>query len=201
MNQQVAWPVNVDMEFVRRRVHALMEKLSEEFPQAAKFAGGEGYKDAAPSEDEMAQVRDRVFELVAADSSINEFADAQRSANASVVTQCVLDEIFGFGPLGPVLRDSTVCDIMVDGARSVFVRRQGGYERAAVFFENNDHLLLTIAKILRPMGLELCQGTPTLQAILPNGSWVIAALPPAASAQHNPILIVRANRSSEYPDY
>ncbi len=194
MTQQVAWPVTVDMGLIRKRVHAIMSKLSTEFPETERYLNSVCYRDEVPSEEVQDRIRARVFELVESDGHLEEFPDFQNRTSAGILTQYLLDEIFGFGPLGPVLRDPTVCDILVDGPDSVYVLRDGGYEKAAVFFENTEHLLLTMSKILRPLGCELTEETPTVQTLLPNGSWVVAALPPKSTPQHNPTFFIRAAR-------
>ena len=102
----------------------------------------------------------------------------KRPAQKGILLQNVLDEVFGFGPLGPLLRDPSVGDICVNSVTSVFVERHGRLEKTSVVFENDRHLRQTIDKIIQPLGRRLDDNSPMVDARLPNGSRVNATIPP-----------------------
>ncbi len=97
-----------------------------------------------------------------------------------ILLQNVLDEVFGFGPLGPLLRDPSVGDICVNGCSAVYVERHGRLEKTNIVFENERHLRQTIDKIIQPLGRRLDDNSPMVDARLPNGSRVNATIPPVS---------------------
>src|SRR5882672_4731518 len=92
----------------------------------------------------------------------------------------VLDEVFGFGPLEPLLRDKTVSDILVNTFEHVFVERHGKLERVPGAFEDNEHLLRVIDRIVSRVGRRIDDSSPMVDARLPDGSRVNAVIPPLA---------------------
>lgn len=124
------------------------------------------------SEDTQAQVRARIREIVNSDPA------PLTMMEKGILLQNVLDEVFGFGPLGPLLRDPSVGDICVNNVNSVFVERHGRLEKTNVVFENDRHLRQTIDKIIQPLGRRLDDNSPMVDARLPNGSRVNATIPP-----------------------
>lgn len=190
MTQTIAWPVLVDMELVRKREKLITGELIKEFDWLQTLIDG-NYKEF-PKCDEQENVRIRLEQLAKSDDIFAQLPMPARNMHETILIQTVLDELFGFGPLGPVLRDPSVRDIWVNGAENVVVEREGHFEKAAVHFENDDHLMLTIMKVLKPLGFELNHFNPAVQAVLPNGSLVIAALPPKGATQKGPMLILRA---------
>ena len=101
----------------------------------------------------------------------------------------VLDEVFGFGPLEPLLRDSTVSDILVNTFNHVFVERRGKLERVPAAFQDNQHLLRVIDRIVSGVGRRIDDSSPMVDARLPDGSRVNAVIPPLAV--DGPILSIR----------
>ncbi len=124
------------------------------------------------SEDTQAQVRARIREIVNSDPA------PLTMMEKGILLQNVLDEVFGFGPLGPLLRDPSVGDICVNGVNSIYVERHGRLEKTNVAFENDRHLRQTIDKIIQPLGRRLDDNSPMVDARLPNGSRVNATIPP-----------------------
>jgi pilus assembly protein CpaF len=96
---------------------------------------------------------------------------------ARVVTE-VRDEVFGLGPLEPLLEDSAVSDILVNSAHSVYVEKRGVLELTPVRFTDNAHLLRVIEKIVSRVGRRVDEGSPLVDARLPDGSRVNAVIPP-----------------------
>ncbi len=101
----------------------------------------------------------------------------------------VQDEIMGYGPLEPLLRDPTVNDILVNTARQIYVERRGVLERTSAIFQNNDHLMRIIQKIASSVGRRIDESSPMVDARLPDGSRVNAIIPPLAI--DGPILSIR----------
>jgi pilus assembly protein CpaF len=92
----------------------------------------------------------------------------------------LMDEIFGLGPLEQFLRDPTVGDILVNGANSVYIERQGRLELTSARFSDNEQLLLVIQRIANSIGRRIDEGYPMLDARLADGSRVNAIIPPLA---------------------
>ena len=92
----------------------------------------------------------------------------------------VLDEVFGLGPLEPLLQDSTISDILVNGHRQVYVERKGLLELTTVTFRDDQHLLRIIDKIVSQVGRRVDESTPMVDARLSDGSRVNAIIPPLA---------------------
>lgn len=92
----------------------------------------------------------------------------------------IRDELLGYGPLEPLLRDNSVGDILVNGYNKVYVERQGKLELTIVCFNDNAHLLKIIEKIASGVGRRIDESTPMVDARLPDGSRVNAIIPPLA---------------------
>ena len=101
----------------------------------------------------------------------------------------VVDEVFGFGPLEPLLRDPGVSDILVNTYTQVFVERNGILERAAAAFQDDAHLLRVIDRIVSGVGRRVDDSSPMVDARLPDGSRVNAIIPPLAV--DGPLLSIR----------
>jgi pilus assembly protein CpaF len=92
----------------------------------------------------------------------------------------VLDEVFGLGPLEPLLADNTISDILVNGHKQVYVERKGLLELTSVTFRDDQHLLRIIDKIVSQVGRRVDESTPMVDARLSDGSRVNAIIPPLA---------------------
>src|SRR5919107_547329 len=92
----------------------------------------------------------------------------------------VLDEVFGLGPLEPLLQDPSISDILVNGSRQVYVERKGLLELTSVTFRDDQHLLRIIDKIVSQVGRRVDESTPMVDARLADGSRVNAIIPPLA---------------------
>jgi len=110
------------------------------------------------------------------------------------VAQEVLDEVFGLGPLEPLLKDDTINDILVNTYANVYVERRGVLHRTSVTFKDNKHLLQIIDKIVSAVGRRVDESTPMVDARLKDGSRVNAIVPPLAI--DGPILSIRRFGSS-----
>jgi pilus assembly protein CpaF len=92
----------------------------------------------------------------------------------------VLDEIFGLGPLEPLLRDRTVSDILVTTPRLIYVERNGKLERTGIEFKDDAHLMRIIERVVSRVGRRIDESSPMVDARLPDGSRVNAVIPPLA---------------------
>ena len=92
----------------------------------------------------------------------------------------VLDEVFGLGPLEPLLADPTISDILVNGSKQVYVERRGLLELTNVTFRDDQHLLRIIDKIVSQVGRRVDESNPMVDARLADGSRVNAIIPPLA---------------------
>ena len=97
----------------------------------------------------------------------------------SLVLQ-IVDEIFGLGPLEPLLKDPEVSDILVNTAKQVYVERHGKLERTDVQFQDDRHLLQVIDRIVSSVGRRIDDSSPMVDARLPDGSRVNAIIKPLA---------------------
>jgi len=107
----------------------------------------------------------------------------------------IQNEVIGLGPLEPLMADPTVSDILVNNAKSVYVERRGRLERTNTVFDNDDHLLKIIEKIVTRVGRRIDESSPLVDARLPDGSRVNAIIPPLAL--DGPSMSIR--RFSEIP--
>ncbi|HEU5408915.1 MAG TPA: CpaF family protein [Nitrospira sp.] len=101
----------------------------------------------------------------------------------------VLDEVFGLGPLEPLLQDRTINDILVNSCRDVYVERSGLLERTNVSFKDDQHLMHIIDKIVTGVGRRVDESSPMVDARLPDGSRVNVIIPPLAI--DGPVLSIR----------
>ena len=92
----------------------------------------------------------------------------------------VLDEVFGLGPLEPLLQDPTISDILVNGYKEVYVERGGVLEETQIMFKDNSHLSHIIDKIVSAVGRRVDESSPMVDARLPDGSRVNVIIPPLA---------------------
>ncbi len=92
----------------------------------------------------------------------------------------VLDETFGLGPLELLLKDNTICDILINGPKNIYVERRGKMEKSHVEFRDNGHLLQIIDRIVSRVGRRVDEVCPMVDARLPDGSRFNAIIPPLA---------------------
>src|SRR5579872_2388156 len=115
---------------------------------------------------------------------VGEFARAERLAfNTSELEDLglsVVDEMVGLGPLEPLLKDDSIADILINGPFQVYVERRGELEIAPVRFRDNDHLLRIVNRIVAGVGRRVDESSPLVDARLPDGSRVNAAIGPVA---------------------
>jgi pilus assembly protein CpaF len=101
----------------------------------------------------------------------------------------LIDDVFGLGPIEPLLRDATISDILVNTYKDVFVERHGQIERVAAAFQDDKHLMRVIDRIVSAVGRRVDDSSPMVDARLPDGSRVNAIIPPLAV--DGPLLSIR----------
>src|SRR5512146_1102861 len=92
----------------------------------------------------------------------------------------ILDELTGYGPIQPLLEDSDISEVMVNGPKKVFIEKNGRLTKTPITFDDNDHVLRIIDRIILPLGRRVDADSPTVDARLPDGSRVNAVIPPVA---------------------
>ena len=103
--------------------------------------------------------------------------------------EAICAEILGFGPLQPLLEDETVTEIMVNGAKNIYIERAGKIIRVPVSFESDDHVMRIIERIVSPLGRRIDESSPYVDARLPDGSRVNAVIPPISLV--GPVITIR----------
>ena len=98
-------------------------------------------------------------------------------------------EILGLGPLQPLLEDESITEIMVNGAKNIYIERKGKIHRVPVTFENNEHVMRIIDRIVAPLGRRIDEASPYVDARLQDGSRVNAIIPPISLV--GPVLTIR----------
>lgn len=134
--------------------------------------------------DEVRRTIQDLFEQILAEENIV----LSRPERARLFEQ-IAAEILGFGPLQPLLEDETITEIMVNGAKNIYIERKGKIHRVPVTFENNDHVMRIIDRIVAPLGRRIDESSPYVDARLPDGSRVNAVIPPISLV--GPVLTIR----------
>jgi pilus assembly protein CpaF len=150
------------------------------------FAGAESEKTGELAD----RVRESVEEAIALDKT-----PLTRQERARIALE-ITDDILGYGPLEPFLRDETVTEIMVNGSRRIYIERRGKLTRTNAQFVDDQHLLRIIDKIISRIGRRVDEGSPMVDARLPDGSRVNAIIPPLAVS--GPTLTIRKFRKDPF---
>lgn len=134
--------------------------------------------------DEVRRTIQDLFEQILAEENIV----LSRPERARLFEQ-IAAEILGLGPLQPLLEDDTITEIMVNGPKNVYIERKGKLHRVPVTFENSDHVMRVIDRIVAPLGRRIDESSPYVDARLPDGSRVNAVIPPISLV--GPTLTIR----------
>src|SRR4029453_16418999 len=129
------------------------------------------------------EIRSLLFELIAEESTPLSMSERE------VILGDVVDEVFGLGPLEPLLRDPSVSDILVNTYKSVYVERAGKLEKHPTTFQDDRHLLRVIDRIVSGVGRRVDDSSPMVEPPLPAASRVNAITPPLAV--DGPLLSIR----------
>ena len=130
-----------------------------------------------------AEIRTLLFDLIAEEGM--PLSMTERDA----ILGDVIDEVFGLGPLEPLLRDLSISDILVNTYKHVYVERSGKLDRLPTTFQDDRHLMRVIDRIVSAVGRRVDDSSPMVDARLPDGSRVNAIIPPLAV--DGPLLSIR----------
>jgi len=120
------------------------------------------------------RVGDAIRELLHRDRTPLALSERERMVNE------IVDELFGLGPIEPLLADAAVSDILVNGPDRIYVERGGILEKTDLFFNDSNHLMRIIDRIVSRVGRRVDESSPMVDARLPDGSRVNAVIPPLA---------------------
>lgn len=147
----------------------------------------ESFRRPVPSDREEKDFSARVEEL------INRIMDREaeylsRMERQKIVTE-IMDELVGYGPIEPLIRDPEISEIMVNGPKQVFIERDGKLEKTGISFRDKEHVMHIIDKIVSPLGRRIDESMPMVDARLPDGSRVNAVIPPLSLI--GPVITIR----------
>jgi pilus assembly protein CpaF len=155
-------PLSVYQELKFSIHHKLLERINLEA------------MSALPPDRLRPEIRPAVARLVGEEKTPLSMAEKER------LIEEVLDEVFGLGPLEPLLRDKTVSDILVTTPKIVYIERRGKLERTSIEFKDDAHLLRIIERVVSRVGRRVDESSPMVDARLPDGSRVNVVIPPLA---------------------
>lgn len=118
---------------------------------------------------------EELFNAILADESMV-LSRAERHS----LFEAIVAEILGYGPLEPLLADDSITEIMVNGPKNIFIEQKGNLSRANITFENDDHVMRILDRIVAPLGRRIDESSPLVDARLPDGSRVNAVIRPIA---------------------
>ena len=156
--------VNPNSELARKRLW-LAQKIEKSLP-------GSVILDRSP--ETLKLIQDR-YQMARQRANLNIAPADEKQFLATLI-----DEIVGFGPLEPFLNDPRITEIMVNRADLIYVEKEGKITESGVQFVDDDHIIRTIQKIVKPLGREIGYDAPLVDARLPDGSRVNAVVPPCA---------------------
>ena len=133
---------------------------------------------------EVRRTIEELFETILAEERIIITRPEKRRLFEQIVA-----EILGLGPLEPLLADETITEIMVNGAKNIYIERGGKIYRELASFESDEHLMRIIDRIVAPLGRRIDESSPYVDARLPDGSRVNAVIPPISLV--GPTLTIR----------
>lgn len=129
-------------------------------------------------DEDIEKIADKVeaisFEIIKKDGDIFEDIDRNR------VVKELINDLTGYGPINPLLRNPDISEVMVNGPYMVYVEKKGRIELTDVQFRDNEHVMNIIEKIVSPLGRRIDESSPMVDARLPDGSRVNAIIPPLA---------------------
>ncbi len=152
-----------EMQEIRTRVHRrLLERLN---------LASLSERDQQEAEDEVRKI---IRDLLASEETPLNLEERE------MLVEQVINEVFGLGPLEPLVRDARISDILVNTADLIFVEIDGKLHRTDVRFRDNRHLMQVIDRIVSAVGRRIDDSSPMVDARLPDGSRVNAIIPPLA---------------------
>jgi pilus assembly protein CpaF len=159
--------------------------------QRKLISESEGSDVNLSNQPQMRQMIETLFNQVLAEENLL----YTRAARAQIM-DWVLSDILGYGPLEPLLGDNTITEVMVNGHQTVYVERYGKIEKTNVVFEDDEHLMRIIDRIVAPLGRRVDEASPMVDARLPSGYRVNATIPPLSL--DGPLLTIRKFAQTPY---
>jgi pilus assembly protein CpaF len=158
---------------------SILDRIIEEFDN-------EKIKDLEPEEQRnvLGQYVEEMMEGLAKELSVPYNA----AMHKATITE-ILDEVLGLGPIERFMRDEDVSEIMVNGPDMVYIERKGKLTLSDIKFENDDHVMRIIEKIVAPLGRRIDESSPLVDARTKDGSRVNAIIPPLAL--NGPVVTIR----------
>lgn len=139
--------------------------------------------DVTKTAEVRAQIQEMFDQILAEENFV-----LSRAERARLFDQIVA-EILGYGPLEPFLADETITEIMVNGPKNIYIERGGKIYKTQAQFEDDEHLMRIIDRIVAPLGRRVDESSPYVDARLPDGSRVNAIIPPLSLI--GPVLTIR----------
>ena len=183
--QQASWEQRLLKNVGRQKTNVKPEYQELKFTLHRKLVDKINLEALATIDNQRvrAEVREALIHLIDAEATLLSSLEKQQIADE------VLDEVFGLGPLEPLLTDPTISDILVNTYKQVYVERRGLLELTNVTFRDDQHLLRIIDKIVSQVGRRIDESTPMVDARLSDGSRVNAIIAPLAV--DGPLLSIR----------
>jgi pilus assembly protein CpaF len=146
-------------------VHALVQRILSGFPQNVTL-------EKTPEIEQMLAGRFM--------TALSQVPGPIPPGGQEALFRAVMDEILGFGPLEPLIKDETISEIMVNGPQQVWIERKGNLIESGVTFQNEEHVMRIAQRIVAPLGRRIDHKWPMVDARLPDGSRVNIIAPPCA---------------------
>src|SRR5437870_4549636 len=183
--QQVSWEQRLLKNATRQKGNLKPEYQELKFTLHRKLVDKINLEALATIDNQRvrSEVRQAVIQLIDAEPTLLSSLEKQQ------ISDEVLDEVFGLGPLEPLLQDASISDILVNTSKQVYIERRGLLEMTNVAFRDDQHLLRIIDKIVSQVGRRIDESTPMVDARLSDGSRVNAIIPPLAV--DGPLLSIR----------
>src|ERR1700688_38509 len=183
--QQVSWEQRLLKNAGRQKANLKPEYQELKFTLHRKLVDKINLEALATIDNQRvrAEVRQAVISLIDAEPTLLSSLEKQQ------ISDKVLDEVFGLGPLEPLLQDPGISDILVNTYKQVYIEKKGLLELTNVTFRDDQHLLRIIDKIVSQVGRRIDESTPMVDARLSDGSRVNAIIPPLAV--DGPLLSIR----------
>src|SRR2546427_13198114 len=183
--QQVSWEQRLLKSSGRQKTSLKPEYQELKFTLHRKLVDKINLEALASIDNQRvrAEVRQALITLIEGEPTLLSSLEKQQ------ISDEVLDEVFGLGPLESLLQDPGISDILVNTHKQVYVERRGLLELTSVGFRDDQHLLRIIDKIVSQVGRRIDESTPMVDARLSDGSRVNAIIPPLAV--DGPLLSIR----------
>jgi len=154
-------------EKLKEKVHT---KLIDDMPQAIMVETN--------IEKKRAMLRDKILQVAAEEGGKLNISLAPREMDS--LSQILLDDMIGFGPIQKLLDEEDISEIMVNGPYQIYFEKKGKLVLSDIKFKDNDHVMRIIERIVAPIGRRIDESVPYVDARLPDGSRVNAIIPPLA---------------------